>query len=112
MSVNFENVNGESLSIQDVFPYTDGCGLTKGTASTGDAIQIQTADGYDVYFLSDGNFTVKGKTTYYADRDGKWFKAATTSPTSDGIPVGTGAWYGRKGTADFTITVDNPTAAN
>ena len=95
------------LALNDGFAFVEG--MTKGKTTTGDQIQIPNATGgYDIYYLSDGNFTAKGQTKYYPERDGKWFKGNATTPTTDSIPVGTGAWYGRKGDSDFTVTISTP----
>ena len=95
------------LSINECLAYVEG--MTKGKTTTGDQLQVPNASGgYDVYYLSDGYFTAKGQTKYYADRDGKWFKGNATTPTTDTIPVGIGAWYGRKGNVEFTITINSP----
>ena len=88
-------------------------GMTKGNASNGDQIQVQKPDGegYDTFFLSDGNFKKMGKDNYDPAKDGKWFvNSATTasSPTDAVIPVGKGAWYRRMGDKEFTFTIDSP----
>ena len=107
LAVNFAKVDGNNLTIQEALPYSEG--MTKGKTTTGDQVQVQnTSGGYDIYYLSDGNFTAKGQTKYYPERDGKWFKGNATTPTTDSIPVGTGAWYGRKGDSDFTVTISTP----
>ena len=85
--------------------------MTKGNSASGDQIQVQSESGYDIYYLSDGWFAGKGGAkTYYADRDGKWFKGTATTPATGMIPVGCGAWYIRKGEVDFAITINSPIA--
>lgn len=86
--------------------FTDG--MTKGNSETADQIQVQNGNVYDTYYLSDGNFKKMGKTTYYPERDGKWFKGTDTIPTEGVIPVGCGAWYGRKGESDISIEITSP----
>ena len=94
-----------NLALNDGVPYVEG--MTKGSSSTGDQIQVQNAaGGYDIYYLSDGNFKKMGQNTYYPERDGKWFLGTATTPTTGVIPVGNGAWYSRKGTTEFSITVN------
>ena len=85
-------------------------GMRKGNIENGDKIQIPKvgADGYDIYYLSDGWFSGRTGSQYYADRDGKWFTGVKTTPAVASIPVGMGAWYKRNGDADFTITIANP----
>ena len=86
-------------------PYVEG--MTKGNSATvADTIQIQTeVGGYDTYYLSNGK-NAKGGTV--EGLEGKWAKGAAITPTTDAIPVGKGAWYIRKGTTDFAITVTRP----
>ena len=98
-----------NLALNGGINYSEG--MTKGSSSTGDEIQVQNAaGGYDTYYLSDGNFKKMGKNTYYPERDGKWFKGTETTETAGSIPVGKGAWYGRKGATEFSITITTPLA--
>ncbi|MDA3924035.1 MAG: hypothetical protein PF904_04965, partial [Kiritimatiellae bacterium] len=53
MAVNFTGVGNPELGLNDAVPYSDG--MTKGnTTSTADVLQIQTAVGYDVYYMING----------------------------------------------------------
>jgi predicted phosphohydrolase len=97
------------LPLNDGIPYTDG--MTKGNndLATADNIQIQNAlGGYDTYYMSNGK-NAKGATV--AGLDGKWAQAGQYTPTTTGmIPVGSGAWYMRRGSTDFTVQVVRPYA--
>ena len=89
LAVNFNNVTGSALSIQDAIPYVNG--MTQGSASSvADNIQIMQADGtYKIYYMSNGKV---GKTTY--DTAGKWVcNDDRTVATSDTISSGTAFWY-------------------
>ena len=97
-----------ALALNGGIPFCEG--MVKGGSVSGDQIQIPDGKGgYVIYFLSDGNFKSKGKSTYDETRDGKWCNS-DNSLSSDSIPAGIGAWYGRKGEADFKITVASPIA--
>jgi hypothetical protein len=92
------------LPLNDGIPYT--VGMTKGnTTSSADTIQIQTAVGYDTYYMSNGLDAKSGPVT---GLDGKWAAAATYTPTDASIPIGMGAWYLRKGVTDFDVTITRP----
>lgn len=94
------------LPLNDGIPYVEG--MTMGNAATtADNIQIQTATGsYDTYYLSNGK-NAKGGTV--EGLEGKWAKGGQYTPATDAvIPANKGAWYLRKGTTDFTITVARP----
>jgi hypothetical protein len=95
------------LPLNDGVPYT--VGMTKGNnINTADMIQIQNAGGtYDTYYMSNGK-NAKGATV--EGLDGKWAAAASYTPTTAAIPVGAGAWYMRRGSTDFTISVARPYA--
>ena len=108
MGVNFENVSGGEIALQDAVPYVEG--MTKGnTTTTADVIQIQKAGGggYDTYYMSNGK-DAKGGTV--AGLEGKWSQSGKTAPTDAVIPAGKGAWYLRKGADAFDITVARPFA--
>ena len=110
-AVNFKTTSDTNLTIQDAFPYVEG--MTKGNALSGDQIQVQKpdGDGYDIFFLSDGNFKKMGKDNYDPAKDGKWFvtsATSTSSPTDAVIPVGKGAWYRRMGEKEFTFIINSP----
>ena len=93
------------LPLNDGIPYVEG--MTKGNAATtADQIQIQTSTGgYTTYYLSNGKNL---KNADVAGLDGKWAKGGTYVPTEDAIPAGKGAWFCRKGSENFTITVTRP----
>lgn len=94
------------LPLNDGIPYVEG--MTSGNGlTTADQIQIQTASGgYDIYYMSNGK-NAKGATI--SGLEGKWAKGGTFTPATDAvIPANKGAWYLRKGTTDFTITVARP----
>jgi len=98
-----------ALSLNNGIGFADG--MTKGSQTTGDQIQIQDGAGYKIYFLSDGHFKKMGKDTYDANRDGKWILSTSQSAaTADTIPVGLGAWYKRMGSTDIAITINSPIA--
>ena len=93
------------LPLNDGIPYVSG--MTKGAAAAAaDQIQIQNASGgYDTYYMSNGKNAKGGTVT---GLEGKWAKMGTTTKTTDSIPAGKGAWYGRKGDTDFEITIARP----
>jgi len=95
------------LPLNDGIPYTDG--MTKGnTTATADMIQIQNAlGGYDTYYMSNGK-NAKGATV--AGLENKWAAGGTYSPATASIPVGSGAWYMRRGSTSFTVQVVRPYA--
>ena len=105
MAVNFENVSGGAISLQDAVPYAEG--MTKGNnIANADNIQIQTAaGGYDVYYMSNG---LNAKSQVVQGLEGKWALMAKYEPTTAVIPAGKGAWYLRRGTTDFDITIARP----
>ena len=93
------------LPLNNGIPYVSG--MTKGAnTSEADQIQIQTSTGgYTTYYMSNGK-NAKGQDV--ANLDGKWAKGGTTVATTDSIPAGKGAWFCRKGSTDFQITVTRP----
>ena len=94
-----------ALPLNDGIPYVQG--MTKGAnISAADQIQIQTSTGgYDIYYMSNGK-DAKGGTV--ANLEGKWAKGGTTTATDATIPAGKGAWFCRKGSADFDIVIARP----
>ncbi len=97
------------LPLNPGIPYV--AGMTKGnSANTADQIQIQNASGgYDVYFMSNG---LNGKSKVVDGLEGKWTTAASGAeqykPVSASISAGKGAWFIRKGSTDFDITIARP----
>jgi hypothetical protein len=100
------NPYATDLPLNDGVPYTSG--MTKGAGiAVADNIQIQDgAGGYDTYFMCNG---FVGKVAV-AGGDGKWVKLGETVVTTAAIPMGKGAWYLRRGTTNFDITVTRPYA--
>ena len=104
LGVNYTAVDGSNIALQDAIPYV--AGMTKGDAGTADQIQIQTAaGGYDIYYMSNGK-NAKGGTV--DGLEGKWAKGTSTTPTTDSIPAGKGAWFCRKGSTDFNLVIARP----
>ena len=106
LAINFENVSGGELAIQDAFPVATG--MTAGNAQTAaDQIQVMTDDGnYDIYYLSNG---YNGKSQTPATEN-KWVKTtAKTVATEDSFPAGRGAWFVSK-TGSATIEFTSPIA--
>ena len=68
--------------------------MTKGLAiSDSDNIQVMnSAGGYDIYFLSNGKYG-KGGASYSEALDGKWSVQGSGTATDATFPVGKGAWY-------------------
>ena len=95
------------LPLNDGIPYVEG--MTSGNSTTSaDNIQIQNAEGgYDIYYMSNGK-NAKGATI--SGLEGKWAASGKYVPASSNavIPANKGAWYCRKGTTDFKITVARP----
>ena len=93
------------LPLNDGIPFVEG--MTKGNAATSaDNIQIQTpTGGYSIYYMSNGK---NAKNAAVAGLEGKWAKGGTYVPTTDVIPAGKGAWFCRKGTTDFQLTITRP----
>ncbi len=104
LGVNFTAVDGSDLSLQDAIPYVDG--MTKGAdISSADNIQIQDGSGgYNIYYMSNG----MGAKGAVAGLEGKWSAQGTAKVADAIIPAGKGAWFYRKGNADFEITVARP----
>ena len=108
LGINFTAVDGSNISLQDAIPYVEG--MTKARLyGDADQIQVQNASGtYDTYFMSNGQ-NAKSKTV--ENLEGKWTTAAGSEaykPVTAVIPAGKGAWFVRKGSADFTITIVRP----
>jgi hypothetical protein len=109
LGVNFENVSGGEISLQDAIPYA--AGMTKGTGtSLADNIQIQDgAGGYDVYFMCNG---LSGKTAV-PDGDGKWVKNGESVVSARTIAAGTAFWYLAQSYATpFAVTVSGQVLAS
>ena len=93
------------LPLNDGIPYV--AGMTKAAVvNNADQIQIQNAAGtYDTYFMSNG-YNAKGNAV--AGLDGKWSQGGKAAVTTAAIPAGAGAWFVRKGSTDFNITIARP----
>ena len=93
------------LPLNNGIPYVEG--MTKGNSiNTADQIQIQTSTGaYSTYYMSNGK---NAKGADVSGLEGKWAKGGTFAPTTDSIPAGKGAWFCRKGSTDFQITIARP----
>ena len=93
------------LPLNDGIPYVTG--MTKGNnIASADQIQIQNATGgYDTYYMSNGK-NAKGNTV--DGLEGKWAVAGSTTKATASIPAGKGAWFIRKGSTDFSITIARP----
>lgn len=103
LTVNFQDVTGGALKINDAFPYTEGMTTGK-AATTADNIQVMTADGgYKTYFLSNGDY---GKNSHKTELENKWALMGTSVVSEDALPVGATFWYlSRNGqAAPHTIT--------
>ena len=94
-----------ALPLNDGIPYV--AGMTKANVdSAADQIQIQNAAGtYDIYYLSNG-YNAKGNAV--SGLDGKWAAAGKYVVADASIPAGKGAWFVRKGSTDFDITIARP----
>ena len=105
VGINYLGTGGTAMSLNDAVPYVEG--MTKGNSiNTADQIQVQTSTGgYTVYYMSNGK---NAKGSDVAGLEGKWAKGGTTTPTTDAIPAGKGAWFCRRGSDNFTITVARP----
>ena len=106
LAVNFAPVDGsDSISLQELFPYTEGNGMTTGGAATAaDNIQIMQEDGsLKTYHLSNGKV---GRVTVDA-LIGKWAQGTETTPTDVKIKNGQAFWYiSQNGeTTPYTLTV-------
>ena len=105
VGINFLGTDGNAMALNDAVPYVTG--MTKGAnANDADQIQIQTSTGgYTTYYMSNGK---NAKGTAVTGLEGKWAKGGTYVPTTDSIPAGKGAWFCRKGSDNFQITVARP----
>ena len=105
LSVQFQNVSGGALSIQDAFPAQEG--MTQGAAvTTADQIQIQNAaGGYDTYFLSNGK-NGRGQDLPNVDA-GDWVNAsASTVKATTTLASGQAFWYiAKDSTTPYTVNV-------
>ena len=90
LTVNFDAVDGNALSIQDAFPYVEGMTEAKVYGSA-DNIQVMNAEGgYDIYFMWNG---AAGKTGTPDPTKRAWAKMGSTSATTDLLPKGSTMWY-------------------
>ena len=99
-AVNFQNVGeSTSISIQDLFPGTTE-GLSAGTGSTGDQIQIydSVTGGYTTYYLFYSPMAI------FASKNYKWVDTAANIATIT-FSNGSVFWYRKRGEGDVTITV-------
>ena len=98
------NPYATDIPLNNGIPYT--VGMTSGNSSTGaDSIQVQNSNGsYDIYYMSNGK-DAKGTVS---GLEGKWSPDGKYEVATNAIPIGKGAWYMRKGSANFTITVQRP----
>ena len=112
LSVQFQNVSGDALSIQEAFPAQEG--MTQGPAQTAaDQIQVQNDQGtYDTYFLSNG-LNARGQDLPNVDA-GDWVKstAATVKSTAT-LASGQAFWYIAKDvTTPYAVNVAGQVAAD
>ena len=93
IGVCFDGVNTSGMTLNEIAPYTEGNGMTKATSdSAADNIMVMGDDGnYTNYFLSNGKYG-KGGSSYNAELDGKWLKAAGEACT-DTVQPGQAFWY-------------------
>ena len=105
LGVNFTAVDGSNIALQDAVPYV--AGMTAANAdSAADQIQVQNASGgYDIYYMSNGK---NGKNQTVTGLEHKWTAAGKFAVSDAAIPAGAGAWFVRKGSTDFTITIARP----
>ena len=91
------------LPLNDGVPYVEGM-TAANVNSAADQIQIQNASGgYDIYYMSNGK---NAKNATVAGLEHKWASGYTAATAS--IPAGKGAWFVRKGSTDFTVTIARP----
>lgn len=89
LGLNFEQIAGGSIPINDLVS-GETPGLTQGAdASTADNIQILVGGSYVTYYLSNGTI---GKITDPA-LAGKWIKFGESTATADVLESGDGFWY-------------------
>ena len=106
LAVNFAPVDGsDSISLQELFPYTEGNGMTAGgSSSAADSVQIMQDDGsLKAYHLSNGKV---GRKTY-EELVGKWAYNDETTPSAVKIKNGQAFWYiSQNGeTTPYTLTI-------
>ena len=90
LTVNFDDVSGEALTVQKAFPYAEGMTEAKVYGSA-DNIQVMNASGgYDIYFMWNG---AAGKTGTPDPTKRGWAKAGSTSQTTDTLAKGATMWY-------------------
>ena len=109
LTINFDDVNGEALTVQKAFPYCDGMTEAKVSGSA-DNIQVMNAEGgYDIYFMWNG---ASGKSGTADPTKRGWAKAGSTSLTTDTLPKGSTMWYQSRGANyDDSSTYYNLTVA-
>ena len=94
LTINFDDVNGEALTVQKAFPFCDGMTEAKVYGSA-DNIQVMNASGgYDTYFMWNG---ASGKSGTADPTKRGWAKAGSTSLTADTLPKGATMWYQSRG---------------
>lgn len=105
MSVQFQNVSGNSLTIQEAFPAQEG--MTQGpSANAADQIQVQNdKGGYDTYFLSNGK-NARGQAIAGLE-PGTWvLMTAATKPATVTFAPGQAFWYiAMDASAPYTVNV-------
>ena len=79
-ALNFENVGGGAMPINDAFPYQAGA-MKAGGLNDSDQLQVRDGAGYIVYRLRSTSVPANS-----------WCRSGTT-PTTDTIATGTAAWY-------------------
>jgi hypothetical protein len=107
IGICFDDVAGTGMTLNQLAPYSEGNGMTKGLArASADNIQVMGEDNnYTTYFLSNGKYG-KGGNSYNADLDGKWLAIAGAECT-DTVKPGQAFWYISQtaATTPHTITV-------
>ena len=102
IGVNFQNVSGGSLKLNEAIPYQEG--MTKGTnGANADNIQIgNSTGGWTVYFMSNGK-NAKGKDV--AGLEGKWSLSGTYAAADVDLTPGTAFWYVRSNADESTFNL-------
>ena len=90
LTVNFDAVDGNALTIQEAFPYVEGMTEAK-VVTAADNIQVMRQDGgYDTYFMWNG---AAGKTGTADPAKRGWSKSGYTAKTTDTLAKGATMWY-------------------
>ena len=90
LTVNFDDVGGDALTIQKAFPYVEGMTEAK-VCGYADNIQVMNAEGgYDIYFMWNG---ASGKNGTADPTKRGWSKSGFTEQTTDTLPKGSTMWY-------------------